>query len=118
MTHRGHVGKSPLGMTARLHVQSQGYSHYHVGPVEPGQGSTVAPDVQIVTCIPKGMGQHPYQKLGNSMMGSDARSMMTWDPRLTLGTYEDAPRLTLSLGCKVQPLKNKRETLSFPTHRL
>lgn len=69
-----------------------------MGPVEPGQGSIVPPDVQIVTCIPKGTRQHPYQKLGNSMMGSDARSVMTWDSRLTLGMYEDAPRLTLSLS--------------------
>jgi hypothetical protein len=41
-SHRGRVEKSPSGMTARLHVWSQGYSHCPMGTVEPGQGNTMA----------------------------------------------------------------------------
>jgi hypothetical protein len=92
MSHQGRVEKSPSGMIVRLHVRSQGYSHCPMGPVEPGQGNTVASEVRIMACIPKGTEQRPYRKLVSSMMGSDARSVTTWVAMPHTKMPQDRPR--------------------------
>jgi hypothetical protein len=64
-------------------------------------------------------GTTPIPKAGQQHDGERRKVCDDMGPETDPGDVRRCPETDpLSLGCKVQPLKNKRETLSFPTHRM